>query len=94
MNTKLLALKRLGIEPFSNSVRTAPEKPSNFGGVKTGQKFEQIPTSSRWAYTFRLKNNDGCGTYLTDESDLDAARYQLLKRYGDRLLLVTNAAPD
>ena len=46
------------------------------------------------AYQFVLRGNEGGGTYLTDESDLDAARYQLLKRYGDWLLLVTNAAPD
>ena len=58
------------------------------------KKNEHESAKPRHAYYFRLKNNGGGGTYLTDESDLDAARYQLLKRYGDRLLLVTNAAPD
>ena len=40
MNTKLLALKRLGIEPHSNSVRTSPKKCIELRGVKQGSKFE------------------------------------------------------
>jgi hypothetical protein len=88
MNTKLLALKRLGMEPRLNSVRTVPEKASNFGGVKTGQKFERILPSSMRAYAFRLKNNEGGGMYITHASDLEVARRDLMKRYGDRLLLV------
>ena len=63
-----------------------------------GPPFQEIKNTETLklchAYQFVLRGNEGGGTYLTDESDLDAARYQLLKRYGDRLLLVTNAAPD
>jgi hypothetical protein len=43
----------------------------------------------RHAYRFKLRDGEGGGTYLTEESDLNIARQELVKRYGDRLLLVS-----
>jgi hypothetical protein len=63
-----------------------------------GPAFQEIKNTGSstkcQSYHFVLRGDEGGGIYLTEESDLDAARNQLLKRYGDRLLLVTNAAPD
>jgi hypothetical protein len=93
MNTKLLALKRLGIEPNLNSIEQHPKKALNFGGVKTGQTFNgstpDIPPKTRYAYRFTLKDGQGGGMYITPVSDLSTARRDLQKRYGDRLLLVS-----
>ena len=58
------------------------------------EKNEPESAKPRHAYSFRLKNNGGGGTYLTDESDLDAARYALIERYGASLLLVTKAGTE
>ena len=45
----------------------------------------------RYTYRFRLHSNEGGGLYLTDEADLERARDSLLKRYGERLVLVARA---
>lgn len=94
MNTKLLALKRLGIEPNLNSIEPAPKKALNFGGVKTGKKFNgstpDILPKTRHAYRYVLRGNEGGGIYISDELNLDTARRDLMKRYGDRLLLVAS----
>ena len=42
------------------------------------------------AYRYRLHGNDGGGIYITP-GDLEAARRELVKRYGDRLALVALA---
>ncbi len=47
--------------------------------------------AKRHAYHFRLHNDEGGGTVLTDESNLEKARDSLAARYGDRLALVTKA---
>jgi len=48
-------------------------------------------SARRYAYRFRLHNNEGGGVVLTDEPTLDKARDSLAKRYGDRLALVVKA---
>ena len=45
----------------------------------------------RYAFRFRLHNDEGGGVVLTDEPDLGKARDSLLGRYGDRLALVVRA---
>lgn len=42
-------------------------------------------------FHFILRNGEGSGMYLTTAQSLDAAREQLRKMYGDRLLMVTTA---
>ena len=95
MNTKLLALKRLGIKPAFNRSLTAAEKPFNFEGGGTGRGLKEIQTGSipinRHSYHFMLKDDEGGGTYLTDAPDLESVRHSLLGRYGDRLLLVAKS---
>jgi len=42
-------------------------------------------------YRYALRNGEGAGIYLPAAPKVEAARNQLWKQYGDRLLLVTNA---
>jgi hypothetical protein len=51
------------------------------------KKSANIP---RHSYHFRLHNGDG-GTLITDADTLEAARVELVARYGDRLAVVTEA---
>ena len=51
------------------------------------KKTYPTPPEPRHAYQYILKNGEGGGIYITGAS-LDTARRDLLKRYGDRLLLV------
>jgi hypothetical protein len=50
------------------------------------KKNKPVTTEARHAYQYKLR--DGGGMYITP-ADLDTARRDLLKRYGDRLLLVS-----
>ena len=59
------------------------KKPDNTGN--------ETATRKNTAYHFRLHNGGGGGTYITTAGDLEAARRELLKRYGDRLALVALA---
>jgi len=61
-----------------------PVKTSN-----TEKKTEQ--SAERYAYRFRLHDNEGGGTYLTDEPDLDKARDSLTELFGERLAMVVKA---
>ena len=65
------------------TLRTLRTKPDNTGN--------ETATRKNTAYHFRLHNGGGGGTYLTTAGDLEAARRELLKRYGDRLALVALA---
>jgi hypothetical protein len=59
-----------------------------------GEFVKFTPSDSRhrcYSYRFRLHNNEGGGIYITDAGNLETARWELLKRYGDRLALVTLA---
>ncbi len=47
--------------------------------------------AKRYAYRFKLHDDGGGGTVLTDEPDLDKARASLAARYGGRLALVARA---
>ena len=46
MNTKSLALKRLGIDPHSNPVPTAPEKGIKLRVIKQGPKLNKYQAGS------------------------------------------------
>ena len=45
----------------------------------------------RYAYRFRLHNDEGGGVVLTDEPDLGRARDNLAEIYGNRLVVVVRA---
>jgi hypothetical protein len=47
------------------------------------------PPESRHAYQFVLRGGEGGGVYICDTPDLEQARNDLLKRYGNRLLATT-----
>jgi hypothetical protein len=46
-------------------------------------------SENRHTYLFVLSGNEGGGTYICDTADLEHAREALLKRYGNRLIVVT-----
>lgn len=45
-------------------------------------------SQQRHVFRFRLRDDEGSGTFLTDEPDLSKARDRLADKYGDRLALV------
>ena len=53
------------------------------------KKTPSEPSKVRHAYQFVLRGGEGSGTYICDTSDLEQARNELLKQYGDRLMVVT-----
>ena len=86
------ALDRLKkIKNATGAIPTKPTKPPFVGFVSSPPG--DIPVFSREQmkrpYCFKLRDGEGGGTYLTTAPDLEAARDELRKVYGDRLLMVT-----
>ena len=80
------AVPKVSKDPF------APFDTASYGDIS--KKSASIPSQARHAYTFRLHNGEGGGTWLTEISTLPEARAELAKIYGDRLAVVAMAGGD
>lgn len=95
--TDLLTLaEQYGIEmiPAGDRIRLrapAPPPPEVLETLRAhkAELLELLACPHRRAYHYRLRNGEGGGTCLTNAPTVEDARRELLKRYGDRLLLVT-----
>jgi hypothetical protein len=79
----------LDAELASEKCRTTQKKNTDKRGEAEPSKPHK--PAKRYAYRFRLHDNGGGGTVLTDEPDLDKARASLAARYGTRLAMVVEA---
>jgi len=85
---KKISGKALGAEV--SKVSKAPDSPFRHfrhfgvGGISKNNSASPL----RHVYRFRLHDNEGSGTFLTDEPNLDKARDGLVVKYGDRLAVV------
>ena len=89
--------ERAAIFLTENSPRPIPPKPpkaplDGLGGTGGAPfpfvKKQSTPSKPRHAYQYILKDGGGGGMYITPD-DLGLARQELLRRYGDRLVVVT-----